>query len=110
MLRAEIQDSDKELVIRLEGRFTGEDAEHVRTLVTHRNIESRLLIDLTGVTFIDSLGEAALSFFSRLGAKFIAHDVYLLDVCKRLNLPLARNLKRKEAAPAVKTSHADEHG
>jgi len=49
MLRAEIQDSDKELVIRLEGRFTGEDAEHVRTLVTHRNIEIRLLIDLTGL-------------------------------------------------------------
>ena len=109
MLRAEIQDSDKELVIRLEGRFTGEDAEHVRTLVTHRNIESRLLIDLTGVTFIDSLGEAVLAFFSRLGAKFLAHDVYLLDVCKRLDLSLARNSKRKEAAPSAKASHTAEH-
>ena len=50
-----------------------------------------------------------LAFFSRLGAKFLAHDVYLLDVCKRLNLSLARNSKRKEATPSVNASHADEH-
>jgi len=110
MLRAEMKETDKGLIIRLEGRFAGEDAEHVRMLVTHRNIEERLLVDLTGVTFIDSVGEVALSFFSRLGAKFIAQDVYLLDVCKRLNLPLARNSKRKEAAPPVKASHTAEHG
>ena len=105
-----MKETDKGLIIRLEGRFAGEDAEHVRMLVTHRNIEERLLVDLTGVTFIDSVGEVALSFFSRLGAKFIAQDVYLLDVCKRLNLPLARNSKRKEAAPPVKASHTAEHG
>jgi hypothetical protein len=110
MLRAEMQDSDKGLVIRLEGRFACEDAEHVRMLVTHRNIQNQLLVDLTGVTFIDSVGEAALSLFSRLGAKFIAQDVYLLDVCKRLDLPLARNSKRKEAAPPVKASHTADHG
>jgi len=110
MLRAEMKETDKGLIIRLEGRFAGEDAEHVRMLVTHRNIEERLLVDLTGVSFIDSVGEVALSFFSRLGAKFIAQDVYLLDVCKRLNLPLARNSKRKEAAPPVKASHTAEHG
>ena len=109
MLRAKIEDSDKGLFIELEGRFAGEDAEHVRMLVTHRNIDNRLLVDLTGVTFIDSVGEAALSFFSRLGAKFIAQDVYLLDVCKRLNLSLARNSKRKEAAPSAKASHTAEH-
>lgn len=105
-----MKETDKGLIIRLEGRFAGEDAEHVRMLVTHRNIEERLLVDLTGVSFIDSVGEVALSFFSRLGAKFIAQDVYLLDVCKRLNLPLARNSKRKEAAPPVKASHTAEHG
>jgi hypothetical protein len=110
MLRAEIQDSDKGLVIKLEGRFSGEDAEHVRVLVTHGHIENRLLVDLAGVTFIDSVGEEALLFFSRLGAKFIAQDVYLLDVCKRLNLPLARNCKRKEAAPPVKGFHSADHG
>ncbi len=95
MLRAEMHDSDRGLVIRLEGRFAGEDAEHVRTLLTRQNIERRLVVDLKEVTFIDSLGEATLSLFGRLGAKFIAEDVYVLDVCKRLNLPLARNGKGK---------------
>ncbi len=95
MLRAEIQDSEKNLILRLQGRVVGTDAEHVRTLVTHRNIQDRLLVDLTDVTFIDSAGEATLTFLSQLGAKFIANDVYLLDKCKRLNLPLARNGKGK---------------
>ena len=93
MLRAEMQDSEKGLVVRLEGRFAGDDAEHVRMLLTRRNIEGQLLVDLTEVTFIDSVGEATLSFFSRLGAKFVAEDAYVLDVCKRLFLPPARNGK-----------------
>ena len=46
---------------------------------------------LTEVTFGDSVGEATLSSFSRLGAKFLAEEAYVLDVCKRLdrrdNLP-----------------------
>jgi anti-anti-sigma factor len=111
MLRAEMQDSEKGLVIRLEGRFAGEHAEQVRMLVTRRNIERRLVIDLTEVTFIDSAGEATLSFFSRLGAKFVAEDVYVLDVCRRLNLPpLARNRKRGKAAPLVNASRAADQG
>ena len=93
MLRTEMQDSEKGLVVKLEGRFAGDSAEHVRMLVTRHNIEAQLVVDLTQVTFIDSLGEATLSFFSRLGAKFVAEDAYVLDVCKRLYLPLARNHK-----------------
>ncbi len=95
MLRAEMQDSDKALTVRLVGRFAGDDAEHVRVLVTRHNIEAPLVVDVTEVTFIDPVGEATLSFFGRLGAKFIAEDVYLLDICKRLNLPLIRNGKGK---------------
>ena len=102
MLRAEMQDSAKALIIKLQGRFTGEDAEHVRMLVTHRNIERGLVVDLTEVTFIDSAGEATLLFFSRLGAKFVAEDAYMLDMCKRFDLPLARNRKGKEAALPAK--------
>jgi ABC-type transporter Mla MlaB component len=102
MLRAEMQDSEKGLVLRLEGRFAGDDAEHVRMLMTRRNIEGQMVVDLTQVTFIDSVGEATLSFLSRLGAKFVAEDVYMLDVCKRLHLALARNDKLKQAAPQLK--------
>ena len=65
-------------------------------LMTRYNTEKELVVDLTDVTFIDSVGEAVLSFFSRLGAKFVAVDAYMLDVCERLHLPLARS--RKETA------------
>jgi len=97
MLRVEMQDSAKALIVRLEGRLTGDSAEYVRMLVTRCNIEGGLVVDLTEVTFVDSIGEEALAFFSRLGAKFVAEDAYTLDVCKRLHLPLAQNGKLKEA-------------
>ena len=95
MLRVEMQNSDKVLIVRLEGRLTGDDAEHARTLMTRSNTEKALLVDLTEVTYIDPAGEATLTFLSRLGAKFIAEDVYVVDVCKRLNLLQARNGKGK---------------
>ena len=104
MLRAEMQDSAKALIVRLEGRLTGDNAEHVRMLATRCNIERGLIVDLTEVTFIDAVGEETLSFFNRLGAKFVANEVYMLGVCERLHLPLARNRKAKEAAPQVKAS------
>jgi hypothetical protein len=93
MLRLDMQDSADALIIRLEGRFTGDGAEHARMLMTRCDSEKGLVVDLTEVTFVDSIGEAALSFFSRLGAKFVAEDPYMLDVCERLHLPLARNGK-----------------
>lgn len=110
MLRTEMQDSEKGLVVRLQGRFAGDDAEHVRMLVTRCNIERRLIVDLTDVTFIDSVGEATLSLLGRLGAKFVAEDAYVLDVCKRLYLPLARNGKLKQAAPPLKRPRTADHG
>jgi len=90
MLRVEMQDSVKALIVTLQGRLTGDDAEHVRMLATRCNSERGLMVDLREVTFIDSVGEAVLSFFSQLGAKFVVEDAYMLDVCERLHLPLAR--------------------
>jgi len=49
----------------------------------------RLVVDLTDVTFIDSVGEEVLSFFGRFGAEFAASTSYALDVCERLHLRLA---------------------
>ena len=91
VLRAEMQDSERALIVRLEGRFAGADAEHVRMLLTRSNIARGLVVDLTDVTYIDSVGEATLSYFSRLGGKFVTSDAYTADVCERLHLPLARN-------------------
>jgi anti-anti-sigma regulatory factor len=88
MLRVETQESVDALIFRLEGRFTGEGAEDVRTLVTRCDNEMKLVIDLTEVLFIDALGEGVLSFLKRLGAQFVAETSYSRDVCERLQLPL----------------------
>lgn len=90
MLRVETKDSEGALTFKLEGRFTGQGAEQVRTLVTECDPEMRLVVDLTEVMFIDGVGEEVLSLFKRLGAEFIAETSYSLNVCERLQLPLVR--------------------
>jgi len=91
MLRVEICDSAEALILRLIGRFTGDDAEHTRTLAARFAERGKLLVDLTEVAFIDAAGEEVLSFFGRLGAQFVAPNSYVLYVCERLNLGVAPN-------------------
>jgi hypothetical protein len=92
MFRVEIRDSADTLILRLEGRFTGDDAEYTRTLTTRFAASVKLLIDLTEVVFIDAVGEEVLSFLGQFGAVFVASNSYTLDVCERLNLPVAPNV------------------
>src|ERR1700731_1166529 len=89
MLRVDIRDSANTLSIKLEGRFAGNDAENTRMLMTRCREGVRLVIDLTEVTFVDSVGEEVLSFFGRFGAEFVAQTSYTLDICERLHLRLA---------------------
>ena len=49
MLCVEMRHSVNALIVRLEGRLTGDGAEHVRMLVTRCNIEGGLVVDLTEV-------------------------------------------------------------
>jgi hypothetical protein len=91
MLRVEICDSADTLIFRLQGRFTGDDAEYTRTLAARFAARGKLLVDLTEVVFIDAAGEEVLSFLGQFGAKFVAPNSYVLDVCERLNLRVARN-------------------
>jgi hypothetical protein len=89
MLRVDIRDSANILSIKLEGRFTGYDAENTRMLVMRCREGVRLVVDMTEVTFIDSVGEEVLSFFGRFGTEFVAQTSYILDICERLRLRLA---------------------
>ena len=91
MLRVEIHDSADTLILKLEGRFTGNDAEHTRTLAARFAARGKLLVDLTEVVFIDAAGEEVLSFLGLFGAEFVAPNSYVLDVCERLNLRVAPN-------------------
>lgn len=91
MLRIETQESGDALIFKLQGRLKGEGAEQVRSLATRCDSETKLLVDLTDVMFVNAAGEEVLSFLRRLGAQFIAETAYALDVCERLRLPLGRN-------------------
>jgi hypothetical protein len=91
MLRVEICDSAETLVLRLVGRFTGDDAEQTRTLAARFAVRGKLLVDLTEVVFIDAAGEEVLSFLGLFGAEFVAPNSYVLDVCERLNLRVTPN-------------------
>ena len=93
MLRVETQELDGALICRLEGRFTGEGAEHVRLLVTRCDNKLELVIDLTEVMFIDSVGEQVLLFLKKLGGTFVAETAYSRDICERLHLPLVGDHK-----------------
>lgn len=89
MLRVEIRDSADTLILELEGRFTGDDAEQTRTLAARCAVRGKVLVDLTEVEFIDAAGEEVLSSLGQLGAEFVAPNSYALDVCERLNLRVA---------------------
>ncbi len=81
MLRVETQELDGALICKLEGRFTGEGAEQVRTLATRCDSKLELVVDLTEIMFIDAIGEEVLSFVKKLGAQFIAETSYSRDIC-----------------------------
>ena len=90
MLRVGTQQLNGSLLCKLEGRFTGEAAEHVRTLVPRCDSGLKLIVDLTEMMFVDTTGEQVLSFAKKLGAQFIAETSYSQHVCERLNLPMLR--------------------
>jgi len=99
MLRVGTQQLEHALVCRLEGRFTGEEAEEVRRLVMRCDSKLELVVDLTDVMFIDAIGEEVLLFVKRLGAQFVAETSYSRDVCERLQLPSVRNHKQNSESP-----------
>ena len=87
MLRVETQESEGALICRLDGRFTGEGAEHVRMLVARCDTARTLVVDLTELLYIDATGEEVLLLLKKLGAQFVADTSYARDVCERLDLP-----------------------
>jgi anti-anti-sigma regulatory factor len=91
MLRVETREIGGALICSLEGRFTGEGAEHVRLLVTRCDCKLELVVDLTEVMFIDAVGEDVLLLIKKLGGEFVAETAYARDICERLQLQLVRD-------------------
>lgn len=90
MLRVEFShDGNGPLVVRLFGRMVGPYAEDARNALACRQLPPSILVDLTQLTFVDSLGEQVLVWLGRLDARFVADNVYARSVCERLKLRIA---------------------
>jgi hypothetical protein len=71
----------------LEGKLVADWAEQARCLVTKDVLPKGLIVDLTEVSYVDSVGKQLLKWLASVGAVFIAGSVYAFAVCDRLRLP-----------------------
>jgi len=91
MLRVEFNhDGNSALFVRLQGRLVGPYAEDARTTLTRYQVPPTIVVDLSEVTFIDSLGEEVLLWLGRMGSEFVAENVYARSVCERLQLRISQ--------------------
>ncbi len=77
MLRITVDDQPRTVTFQLEGSVTGTLSsvlEECWQETLARQSKPMVLIDLTGVTFIDAAGRACLAAMHRQGAEFIAPD------------------------------------
>ena len=95
MLRMEFYELADCMKMRMEGRFVRDFAEHARTLIGHSKVPSRLVVDLSEVSFVDEVGEEVLLWFKEIGTTFVADSAYSRDVCDRLQLPMDGELPNR---------------
>ena len=97
MFRAEIQWLASGPTLKLEGKLVADWAEQARCLVTKDVLPEGLIVDLTEVSYVDSVGEQFLKWLASVGAVFIAGSVYAFAVCDRLRLsPMQRITERRK--------------
>jgi hypothetical protein len=67
MLRMEFYELPDCMKMRMEGRFVRDFAEHARTLIGHSKVPSKMVVDLSEVSFVDAVGEEVLLWFKEIG-------------------------------------------
>jgi len=107
MFRAEIKWLASGPTLKLEGKLVADWAE-AGCLVTKDVLPKGLIVDLTDVSYIDSLGDWLLKWLASDGAVFVAGSVYGLAICDRLRLPpkqrIAERRKRRHASSEDRSS------
>ena len=86
MFRAEIQWLANGPTLKMEGRLVGDWAEQARLLVTREVVPQGLIVDLSDLSYVDSMGEQLLKWLASVGAEFVAGNVYAAGICERLRL------------------------
>jgi hypothetical protein len=90
MLRVEFShDGNGALVVRLLGRMVGPYAEDARTALAQSQLPPMIVVDLSELAFVDSMGEQVLLWLNRLGATFVADNVYARSICESLQLRIS---------------------
>jgi len=90
MFRAQIIQLANGPTLKMEGNLVGQWAEEARSLLTSSPVPQGLVVDLTDVSYVDSVGEDVLAWFASVGASFMAKAVYAASLCERLQLPVHR--------------------
>lgn len=83
-------DGNGALRVRLFGRMVGLYAEDARRALANRQLPASIVVDLSEVTFVDLVGEQVLLWLGRLGARFVANNVYMRSVCEDLQLHISK--------------------
>jgi anti-anti-sigma regulatory factor len=99
MFRAEIHHFANGPVLKMEGRLVGDWAEQALSLVARGSVPKGLIVDLTEVTYVDSVGEQVLNWLNGVGAVFVARNVYAAGVCETLNLQLRERVSSYPGEP-----------
>jgi hypothetical protein len=88
MFRAQLFELAIGPTLKMEGSLVGEWAQEAKSLLTNGPVPKGLIVDLTDVSYVDSVGEQVLAWLASIGASFMAKAVYAAWVCERLQLPL----------------------
>jgi ABC-type transporter Mla MlaB component len=100
MFAAEIRWLASGPMLKMKGTLDRDWAAQARSLVTKGVIPAGLIVDLTEVSYIDTAGEDLLKWLASMGAEFAADNIYAVNVCERLHLPLLENMTAGQAAAA----------
>jgi hypothetical protein len=99
MLRAEFYQSNTPPSLKLDGRLVGAWAVQVKSLIARHFTPNGLLVDMSELTYVDSVGEQLLVWLRGLHATFIAETCYARDLCDRLDLRVKGDADR--SVPSV---------
>ncbi len=91
MFRAEIRWLANGPTLKMEGTLVRDWAEEAKSLVTREVVPQGLIVDLSDLSYVDSMGEQLLKWLASVGAEFLAGNVYAACICERLRLPLRGN-------------------
>lgn len=99
MLRMNFGQGSDMIVIRMQGHFVGDFAKHALQLIAHAERPAGFIADLSGVSYIDAVGEEVLTLFKDMGVSFKADSEVSRYICDRLQLPLFSRARNECASP-----------